>query len=305
MSRLGLCCLFVKHPVRFRQTTAVNLLKKERGEQLTLLSEICLHNSNSVLQSLEYCTAHGIGAFRVMTPLFPRYTHPKVGYRLEELPQVNELTESFEKIRKYRSTHDIRLSLHPDQFNVLASPRKDVVTKTLAELEYQGELAELLNAEVINLHVGGAYGDKAAALQRLVENFYLLSKRVRSRLTLENDDISYSPVDLLPVCRELSIPLVYDVHHHRCLPDGMTIEEATEACVTQWQKRGREPWFHLSSPKNGWQMGNPKPHADYIGPADFPECWRDMSATVDVEAKAKELAVLKLQKWLENGSRKK
>ncbi|MDH3394074.1 MAG: UV DNA damage repair endonuclease UvsE, partial [Desulfobulbaceae bacterium] len=90
----------------------------------------------------------------------------------------------------------------------------------------------------------------------------------------------------------------YDIHHHRCLPDGHSEEEMTERVVKLWQKLGREPYFHLSSPKHGWKNGSPKPHADYIDPADFPSCWQGLSATIDIEAKAKELAVLRLQKEL-------
>ena len=52
-----------------------------------------------------------------------------------------------------------------------------------------------------------------------------LPENVRSRLTLENDDVSYTVSDLLPVCEKLSIPLVYDVHHHRCKPDGLSVEK--------------------------------------------------------------------------------
>ena len=125
-----------------------------------------------------------------------------------------------------------------------------------------------------------------------------MSHRVRRRLTLENDDISYSVKDLLPVCEKLRIPLVYDVHHHRCKPDGLTIEEATKLSMATWYAVGREPYFHLSSPKYGWQSNNIKPHADYIDPADFPECWKGLTATVDIEAKAKELAVLQLMRDL-------
>ena len=94
--------------------------------------------------------------------------------------------------------------------------------------------------------------------------------------------------------------MVYDVHHHRCNPDELTIEEATKHAVRTWQELGREPYFHLSSPKNGWLEGSPKPHADYIDPADFPLCWKNYNITVDIEAKAKELAVLKLMKELKN-----
>jgi UV DNA damage endonuclease len=124
--------------------------------------------------------------------------------------------------------------------------------------------------------------------------FPRLPERVRIRLTLENDDVSYTPVDLLPVCRELSIPLVYDVHHHRCNPDGFSVEEATRLAGETWCRAGREQYCHISSPKSGWNGGNPKPHADYIAPPDFPDCWRGLEMTVDVEAKAKELAVVRL-----------
>lgn len=102
-----------------------------------------------------------------------------------------------------RQEHDIRLSLHPDQFNVLSSPHSEVVKNTLAELEYQGLLAELIGADVINIHGGGVYGDKVLALKRLKDNFALLCIRVQSRITLENDDCSYSPADLTPFVRIL------------------------------------------------------------------------------------------------------
>ena len=40
-------------------------------------------------------------------------------------------------------------------------------------------------------------------------------------------------------------------------------------------------------------------HHDYIDPGDFPECWLNLDITVEVEAKAKELAVLKLKKHID------
>ncbi|MGW8161588.1 MAG: UV DNA damage repair endonuclease UvsE, partial [Desulfobulbales bacterium] len=204
----------------------------------------------------------------------------------------------FSSIRHFRKEHDIRLSFHPDQFNVLSSPRGEVVRNTIRELEYQGVIAELAGAEIINVHGGGQYGNKEEALARLETNFLLLSAQLRSRLTLENDDVSFTPKYLLPVCRRIKIPFVYDVHHHRCLPDGLSEEEATEQCVELWQQLAREPYFHISSPKNRWGHGSPKAHADYIDPEDFPPFWRKLDATIDVEAKAKELAVLQLMQDL-------
>jgi UV DNA damage endonuclease len=161
-------------------------------------------------------------------------------------------------------------------------------------LEYQAQLAEAVGADVINIHAGGVYGDKELALKRFCQVFPVLSDSVKNRLTLENDDVSYTVRDLLPVCEKLSIPLVYDVHHHRCNPDGLSVEEATILAGETWSKAGREQHCHISSPKAGWESGSPRPHADYIDPADFPDCWRGRKMTVDIEAKAKELAVVRL-----------
>lgn len=119
---------------------------------------------------------------------------------------------------------------------------------------------------------------------------------VRSRLTLENDDKVYTPADLLPVCADTGVPLVYDVHHHRCLPDGLTVAEATKRARATWKT---EPLFHLSSPLEGWNGPKPERHHDYISAGDFPKEWLGWPLTVEVEAKAKELAVMRLLAWLE------
>ena len=86
----------------------------------------------------------------------------------------------------------------------------------------------------------------------------------------------------------MDIPLVYDVHHHRCNPDRMTIEEATAAAVSTWN---REPLFHISSPREGWGGAEPRYHHDYLNPADLPAGWLDLDITIEVEAKLKEVAV--------------
>ena len=190
----------------------------------------------------------------------------------------------------------VRLSFHPDQFVVLNTPSPSVVEKSLQELEYHGLMAHLLGADVINLHGGGGYGDKQAALERFARAYEQLSPRVQQRLTVENDDVTYTPQELWPLCRQLQIPLVYDVHHHRCLHDGWTVEEATEKALMTWS---REPLFHVSSPKGGWKSANPAFHDDYINPDDVPHCWKTIDPlTIDVEAKAKEVAVVNLRKCL-------
>lgn len=298
--RYGLCCLFTQEKISFRTTTAKALLAMKRSEQLLKLSGICHDNARNLLQAVHVCHELGIGAFRIMSPLFPRMTHPEVGYGVAELPDGDAIRQLLGATRIFARQHDLRLSFHPDQFVVVSSPHPAVVASSIRELEYQAYLAEEVGADVITIHAGGVYGDKKMALKRFYQVFSDLPETIRIRLTLENDDQSYTVRDLLPICARLSIPLVYDVHHHRCNPDGLSIEEATQLAAETWQVSGREQYCHLSSPRAGWGAADPKPHADYIDPADVPACWLGRAMTVDIEAKAKELAVVTLMTELKN-----
>ena len=159
-----------------------------------------------------------------------------------------------------------------------------------------------IGADVINIHMGGVYGDKESAVRRFLRSYNRLPGDLKQRLTLENDDKNYTPADTVSVHGECGIPLVYDVHHHRCKPDNLSVEEATEHAIRSWTARGREPYFHISSPKNSWSSAKPTHHSDFIDFKDFPECWLKLKQnfTLDVEAKSKELAVLQLKRQLES-----
>jgi UV DNA damage endonuclease len=84
------------------------------------------------------------------------------------------------------------------------------------------------------------------------------------------------------------------------LPDDLTVEQATAAAWATWQNR--EPLFHISSPMEGWHEPKPERHHDDIDPEDFPAAWRSGALTVEVEAKAKELAVARLQRDLKGAA---
>lgn len=89
--------------------------------------------------------------------------------------------------------NNIRLAMHPDQFVLLNSNREDVILKSIDDLEYHSDIADMVGADVINIHGGAAYNDKKKSLLDLAKGIQRLSKRVRSYLTLENDDKIYTP----------------------------------------------------------------------------------------------------------------
>jgi len=296
MIGLGLCCIFRDQPIKFPATTAAALNRMGRADGLTKLGRLCLANAEALLASLRFCAENGIGCFRIHSQVLPLKTHPQHGYRTEDLAEGAEVVRKFRDCGEFARRHGLRTCFHPDQFVVLNSPRPEVVDASIRELEYQAEVAEWVAADVVNIHGGGAYGDKRKALEGLARNLGLLSHGVRSRLTVENDDTVYTPADLLPLCRAEGVPFVYDVHHHRCHGDGLSEAEATERAVATW---GREPLFHLSSPLAGWDGPKPGRHHDFIDVRDFPACWRGLDLTVEVEAKAKEVAVLRLMSDLQ------
>lgn len=295
MIRLGLCCQFVEVPIKFRTTTVTACKRMSRTDRLEKLSGLCLDNAKSLFAAFEYCIDQGIGCFRVNSQILPCKTHDEVGYRVEELPEADKIVDLFHQCGSLARANELRVSFHPDQFVVLNSPKPEVVRKSLAELEYQSEVAEWVGADVVNIHGGGAYGDKPTALKTFAQRLGQLSERVRDRLTVENDDRVFTPEDLLPICRAENVPLVYDVHHHRCLADALAVVDATEAACETWD---REPMFHISSPKQGWKGPQPHRHHDFIDIRDFPDEWLGLDLTVEVEAKAKERAVNKLSKAL-------
>ena len=298
--RLGLCCIFAEEAIRFRTTTATAQAKLSKKDRTAKLRELAAHNAASLYSAIEYCATHGIGCFRVNSQILPLKTHPMLGYDARLLGE--EVILAFQRCGDLATSTDTRVSFHPDQFVVLSSPKSRVVKSSLAELEYQAEVAEWIGADVINVHGGGGYGDKPSALQRLAVAVGDLSDRARSRLTLENDDRTYTPSDLLPVCHDLRLPLVYDVHHHRCHGDELDIEAATQCAMETWN---REPLFHVSSPRDGWGSNNPRSHSDYIDLRDFPPFWDGLDITVEVEAKAKELAIRKLRAALSRRTKRK
>ena len=291
--RWGLCCQFLDAPIHFRTATHRYVATLDATLGRAYLTAIARDNAQALADAVHQCVVLGIGAFRINSQILPLATHPQSGYTLADLDEDGNIAAAFSRAGALARERGVRLSFHPDQFVVLNSEHSHVVASSLAELRVQGELATLVGADVITLHAGSGAGGAVEALNRLEDGIAQLTPAARKRMALENDDRRFSPEVLLPFCERLRIPLVYDVHHHRCNPDTLDAAEATARATATWGDR--EPHFHISSPRDGWGHANPRPHADYVMHEDFPNAWRDHALTIDVEAKAKERAVIALR----------
>ena len=118
-----------------------------------------------------------------------------------------------------------------------------------------------------------------------------LSESCKSRLTVENDDSvnQYSVKDLYEmVHKKIGIPIVFDQHHYLCGKQDQTMEESLTTALSTWKTKAVT---HMSSSKKiEIEKSKKTAHADYIYE---PIQTFGMDFDIEIEAKAKDLAVLK------------
>jgi UV DNA damage endonuclease len=177
----------------------------------------------------------------------------------------------------------------------------------MRDLAYHDEMLSLLKLPpqqnrdaVMILHMGGMFGSKSETLDRFRENYAKLSQSIKSRLVLENDDMSWNVHDLLPICQELNIPMVLDFHHHNIIFDDEKIREGTKDIIDlfpaireTWTKKGITQKMHYSeqTPPAITRTQRRK-HSPRV--ATLPPCANDMDLMI--EAKDKEQAVFELMR---------
>ena len=276
-------------------TTNRSMVKKTFNDRgLEYAGELGLKNARDLFHILKWNKENGIKLFRLSSEFFPWASE----YNLDELPQYNRIKTILNGCGNYAKQNGIRITSHPGPFNVLVSPRENVVENTITDLELHGKVFDLLGLEhspynKINIHCNGVYGDKKSAMDRFCENFKRLSPSVQSRLTVENDDKAsmYSVKDLMYIHNKIGIPIVFDYHHHKFNTGGLTEEEALKLAVSTWPD-DITPVVHYSESKALHEENEklkPQAHSDYIN--NIPDTY-GLDVDIMVEAKAKELAIL-------------
>ncbi|KAL4786313.1 UV-endonuclease UvdE-domain-containing protein [Aspergillus varians] len=261
-----------------------------------------LANARDLLKLIRWNEHYGIKFMRLSSEMFPFASHKEYGYRLasfasEALAEVGRLVADFGH----------RVSVHPGQFTQIASPRNEVLENSIRDLEYHSELLQLLQLPaqqdrdaVMILHMGGVFGDKEATLDRFRSNYQKLSQDIKNRLVLENDDVSWSVHDLLPICEELNIPLVLDYHHHNIIFDSSQVREGTldimdlyDRIKATWTRKNITQKMHYSEPESA-AITNRQRRKHSARVRTLPPC--DPTMDLMIEAKDKEQAVFELMR---------
>ncbi|MBP04531.1 MAG: UV damage repair endonuclease UvsE [Euryarchaeota archaeon] len=292
--RLGYACInetLTNQGIKANRTAIRRTFLKKGVEHM---ANIGLQSSIDLLKILQWNEENNIKVFRISSNLFPWASE----YDLETMPHIDEIRKALGAVGQYAREHNHRLSFHPGQFNCMASPTEKVVRNSIKDLEIHGKIMDFIGMPrtrlaKINIHIGGAYGDRDSAMDRFCKNIQLLSPSVLNRLTVENDDKPncYSTLMLYKgVFERTGIPIVFDSHHFTLGPQDQDYEEAIKMAASTWGTV--RPVCHHSNSRKKYEdeKASAVSHSQwYYEP--FDNC--DLDVDVVLECKKKELALKK------------
>jgi UV DNA damage endonuclease len=292
---LGLVCITYADTIRYRTITRTHYLKFDEAERRKRLGELYCYNLRKLFEALEYCHALDIRLYRMTANLFP-LSDWEDGIGKQVVSDMLPLMTGFAARAKALG---IRVIVHPEQYVVLSSESASVRENSLGILSHQAFLFDALGLPRSSWAAINIHGGKGGRSQELIETVQALPEKVKSRLTFENDEYAYSAADILAVCEQTGVPMVFDAHHHVIHEGLASLNHQSVADYTQLARQTWQPhdWqiVHLS---NGRSRAQDQKHSDLI--ETIPEAYKSVS-WIEVEAKAKEVAINALrQKWTED-----
>ena len=240
--QLGLVCITASDAVRFRTITRKRLLQLDKVEQKSTLRRLYAENLSRLDAAIDYCLAHDIRLYRLTSALFPFADDPLGEDVLEEFSEAVAA-----KGQRARDA-GIRLVLHPDQFVVLSSDSPQVIENSIKILETHARVMDMLKQPRSSWALIEIHGGKSDRADQLVRVISQLPEAIRSRLALENDEYSYSALEILEVCRAARVPMVFDAHHHVVHEKLASYEHPS---IARMLRAARETW-----PVPNWQLVN-------------------------------------------------
>ena len=296
---LGYACINTALSANNVMTNRTMRRKTFDTKGLDYVSELSLQNVEDLKTIVEWNNFKGIKLFRLSSQIFPWMEE----YRFEDLKDFGKIKSLMVEIGQIATKTGQRLTMHPGPYHCLASPSLNVVERTIKGLDKHAEQFDMMgfepsNYNKINIHIGGAYGDKEAALDRFCKNFKLLGESTRKRLVVENDDSpnEFSVKDLYEgVYKKIGIPVTFDYFHHKFNTGGLTEEEALKLASTTWPE-GITQCCHYSESRRKEKLDEsirPQAHSDII--YDKIDTY-GLNPDIVIEAKLKEQAIFNYKK---------
>jgi UV DNA damage endonuclease len=232
----------------------------------TRLKDSIKNNLSCLRKILQFNLEHRLLFFRISSDLVPFASHPIIKFNWQTYFQ-----EDFEEIGAFIIKNRMRISMHPDQFTLINSIKQEIFERSKKELIYHAEILDLMELDKsakIQIHVGGAYGDKQKSIERFIKRFDELDDSVVQRLVIENDDKLYDLNDCLKINAEIHIPILFDNFHNKLHNSATpTKHESFKLAMKTWnEKTDGIPMVDYSSKKDN---GSPRQHAETINIEDF------------------------------------
>ncbi len=283
--KIGYPCLNRTLACRTNSTFRLASFSEERFLNATASNIECLRSV------LRFNAERSILFFRISSDIIPFASHPVC-----TVPWQERFRENFRQLGSFIKDAGIRISMHPDQFTVLNSPDPAIVERSIRELRYHAEVLDLLGLDTtakIQIHAGGVYGDKPAAIERLSSACGKLDKAIAARLVIENDDRSYTAQDCMEIHERTGTPLLFDVFHHLLNPGTLDARTAFRLFHGTWKKSDGILMVDYSMQKAGSRTGS---HAESIDTEHFKAFLREVvseDCDIMLEIKDKEKSAQK------------
>jgi UV DNA damage repair endonuclease len=243
----------IQRPLNTRSTTVQWLNRQTRDVAEERLWDIMVHNIASYKRLIEYVGSlpPELRMVRLGSDVLPVYTQPDWSYFWRKPDVVAYAERAFAEVGQTARALNVRLSMHPGQFTVLASDSEEIVERSIEEFEYHVDCIRWMGYGVqfqdfkCNVHISGRQGPAGikAALKRL-------SPEARNTITIENDENKWGLDASLELADELA--LVLDIHHHWCREAEYILptDDRFARVIDSW--RGVRPVIHYSYSRDEW-----------------------------------------------------
>ena len=305
---LGICCHYLSEQTKPKSGEKFYFNEmEERSLQLgrfkagkytnDQITGTYVNNVKKLAEMIPFIHRQGVKLFRVSSALFP------LGDKVErELWDNDEVKKHLKLAGDFIINNGMRVSTHPGQFCVLSSDSDDVIANARADLDIHAWIFDMMGLPETPYYAINIHGGKSNRIGKLIDQINKLPDNIRKRLTLENDESAYSVLQLLEAHRETGLPITFDSHHHTFNTDDLMMEEAYEAACATWGDI--RPLQHISKTDPVHVNGNftdRRKHSDLIH--YVPDCQlnalRENKVDVEVEAKLKNISVMKMSKDFE------
>ena len=202
---------------------------------------------------------------RISSDILPVYTHDSYRDYWLQPAVVSYCETNFKRVGDLARANDVRLSMHPGQFTVLASSNPGIVQRSLEEFEYHADMARWMGYGLsfqdfkINVHISGREGPEG-----IRRAYSKLSPEARNCITIENEENAWGLNDCLSISDV--VPIVLDIHHH-WIREGEYIsptDPRVGKVIDSW--RGVRPTLHYSVSREDVLVGHSRDtRPDYSG----------------------------------------